>query len=525
MQDNSMLTTTSSLENFRKDVYLNFPKRSDAIMNLLDAISSHAHQCNSVVQLSNAECFKRQYSSITDAIADGLCKARWSEIEKLAYQYSQPRQDNKPNCFLVDCTGNPRPFANKLSDRTITHAPNPAPGNKPICVGHQYSVVTMLPTDAAARKKHWLVPINAKRVASHTKGNEVGMEQIKQCIENLELSNELNISVGDSLYGTENCRKIASEQSNLVHIFRLNSTRNLFFSPTEIEDVSKKGRKKEFGDKFTLNNPDTHKPCHQETQLSWTTARGKVYSVTVKLWKDMLLRGSKKFRSSEHPVNLIQVTVTDAKNNPVFKRPLWIGVFGGRRHEITLIDVYEYYKSRYDIEHFFRFGKSKLLLDAYQTADVNHEEAWWKLSLLAYMQLNLSRELVPMLPQPWELYLPEYKTIENQKNKITTPSQTQRGFYKLLNTIGTPARACVPRGKSLGRAIGATVPKRPKQPIVFKSKKTPEDNKNTNNPGSDKPGCSSDPETIEQFLERVQKKFSELNLSPDEFSNMLLNSS
>ena len=30
-------------------------------------------------------------------------------------------------------------FGLKLSDRTINHAPNPAPGNRPACVGHQYA--------------------------------------------------------------------------------------------------------------------------------------------------------------------------------------------------------------------------------------------------------------------------------------------------------------------------------------------------------------------------------------------------
>lgn len=36
----------------------------------------------------------------------------------------------------VDTTPNPRPFAATLADRGVVYQPNPAPGNKPIAVGH-----------------------------------------------------------------------------------------------------------------------------------------------------------------------------------------------------------------------------------------------------------------------------------------------------------------------------------------------------------------------------------------------------
>ena len=75
----------------------------------------------------------------------------------------------------------------------------------------------------------------------------------------------------------------------------------------------------------------------------------------------------------------------------MYKRPLWLSVFGERRNEITLYDAYQSYNSRYDIEHFFRFSKQNLLLDAYQTPDVEHEELWWQLCMLAYTQLYLGK--------------------------------------------------------------------------------------------------------------------------------------
>ena len=127
---------------------------------------------------------------------------------------------------------------------------------------------------------------------------------------------------------------------------------------------------------------------------------------------------------------------------------MWIAVLGERRHEISLMDAHENYRSRYDTEHLFRFQKNKLLMNTYQTADVEHEERWWQLCLLAYLQLYLAKDIAPILPQPWERYLPEYKNVAERR-------------------IGTPAAPCVARGKPCGRVLGEEQVKRPKTLIIF----------------------------------------------------------
>ena len=71
-----MLELTSKIQEFREELYKLFIKRPDSIMNLLDAISSNAHQCDSVVKLSTSSVFQRAYSSITDAV-------RWPNLSRL----------------------------------------------------------------------------------------------------------------------------------------------------------------------------------------------------------------------------------------------------------------------------------------------------------------------------------------------------------------------------------------------------------------------------------------------------------
>lgn len=235
-----------SLKAFRYKIYSCFTSRADANMNILDALSSYGNQCKSVTELSEAPCFERQYSSITDGIAEGSCE--WESITQAIYQAAS--QARKPDriALVVDCTPNRRASAKTLSDRHITHFPNPAPGNKPICVGHEYSTLAMIPDETALREKHWLLPLSTERVKSHEKGHEVGMRQIESFVKT-GCAETLVISIADSKYGSEDCRKKVSELPDWVHLFRLNSTRNIHSQAEKKTRTKKAGNIARYGKK------------------------------------------------------------------------------------------------------------------------------------------------------------------------------------------------------------------------------------------------------------------------------------
>ena len=102
-----------------------------------------------------------------------------------------------------------------------------------------------------------------------------------------------------------------------------------------------------------------------------------------------------------------------------------------------------------------------------QTPDVTHEEAWWQLVMIAYVQLYLAREVAENLANPWEKYLPTVRANSREKS----PSQVQKDFQRIIKGIGTPAKPPNPRNKSLGRLRGETQFKRPCYSVVFKGKK------------------------------------------------------
>ena len=277
--ENVMSDFLASLQSFRGRLHQNFKARKDAIMNLIDAVSESGRKCQSVIELSESPHFARQYTSITDAIADGLPSANWEAISKLHYEYSAVSEKKLPPCFLVDITPDVRPHAKTLQERGIVYTPaTKETGNKPIDVGVNYSIVALNPNDPSMTKdSNWIVPMSCKRVLPEENGSLVGINQIENLRETLDLQDELCVSVGDTAYGSLQSRKRVAETKSLVHIFRLASHRKIFNLAENSPETSAR-RNKTFGGKMRFNHPDTHFKEDEKLPNSLGNSQGeKVY--------------------------------------------------------------------------------------------------------------------------------------------------------------------------------------------------------------------------------------------------------
>jgi len=164
-------------------------------------------------------------------------------------------------------------------------------------------------------------------------------------------------------------------------------------------------------------------------------------------------------------------------------------------------------------------------LDAFQTPDVTNEENWWHLCSLAYNQLYLAKALVGSTLKPWERYLPEYKKSNKRRSNLATPTQTQRGFDLVLQSIGTPAAACVPRGVSPGKLNGQTSLRREDKPIIFKAKKSPKIGQNINVSGFEIKGNISNPKIIGDFIHGIHYMIGNAINPSIQFEPILFNTS
>jgi hypothetical protein len=212
--------------------------------------------------------------------------------------------------------------------------------------------------------------------------------------------------VANTKYGTPEYLNGAAQYDNLVNIIRLRSNRTLYLPPVPTEGPPQVGHPTWYGDPFKLADPTTWPDPAQTREMAHTSRRGRLYTLKIETWDEMLMKGTQTAPMHAHPFRLIHITWLDEQGQPVFKRPMWLAAFGKLRHDLSLPQIQQAYSQRFDLEHFNRFGKQRLLLTAFQTPDVRHEENWWIVAQLAYVQLWLARYLAESMPRPWERYLP-----------------------------------------------------------------------------------------------------------------------
>jgi len=462
------------IKTFREKIYNFLPSRRDAAFELIDALSSNT-SAKSVTELSLNPLHRRNYASITRSIGEYYSHQNKidttlqnQKLTNLLAESCPEKQTRHYHLFATDCTPNPRVFSETLFDRGIVHAPNPILNNKPITIGHEYSVVTYLPEKLSSEAPAWVIPLSCHRVATHEKGTMIGMKQIHDCIHSNEsFKIQLCVSVGDCAYSSPECLAEAKKNANQVHITRLRNNRKLNYTFLQTQKTNKRGRIKYYGDILNFKDEKTWRTPDEICTIQSKNKKGLVQTIKIESWDSILMRGHRDAIIVDYPFRLLRICVYTFSGELLFKRPLWLIATGSRRGELSLQDIFFSYRQRFDIEHFFRFGKDKLLMNKIQTPDVSHEEAWWQFVMMAYGQLYLAREIANNTIKPWEKYLPTLKSPEQEKS----PTQVQRDFSRIIQEIGTPAKPPKPRKKALGRSLGELQLKRPRYEVVVKGKK------------------------------------------------------
>ncbi len=371
------------------------------------------------------------------------------------------------SCRSAELTSKPvsRPFARTLEDRAFVYQPNPVGSNKPVTIGHAYSVVACLPEKGQADDPPWVVPLGVQRVQSQATARVVGAEQLKMLLQDdtQPFHAGLCVQVADSAYSGAGYLGRLGTQRNLVSVTRAADNR-VFYRQFSVEPAEPgQGHPRWYGVSFDLKDGTTWGPPDETAETTFTTRRGRTYRVQLHGWHNLLMRGKRNLPMQCFPFTLLRAVVLDELGQPAFKRALWLIVIGERRGELSLVEAWDAYRQRYDLEHFFRFGKQRLLMAAYQTPEVEHEENWLTLVQLATVQLWLARDLAGVQLRSWERYLPQ------RTSGVASPSQVQRDWERIIRLIGTPAQPPKRRGKSPGRAQGACPARRPRRPVIKKS--------------------------------------------------------
>ena len=207
------------------------------------------------------------------------------------------------------------------------------------------------------------------------------------------------------------------------------------------------------------------------TQLS----NGRKVIVEVCSWENRLIRTKRGKSMKDKSFRLISIRLLDGQTQEAFyKNRMWLGVWGKRGKELDLEEIYWCYRNRFDIEHFFRFSKQRLLLDKYQTPDVEHLDNWMEIVNLAYWMLWVAKEESQPCVNKWQKYDPYYKN-RVKYNLSPSPSEVQRQLATIILSFNQEPFIPKLKIKSKGRQKGDLQPKRKRYEVVYKGKKKPKE--------------------------------------------------
>ncbi len=443
------MTTTlaplQSLQTIRGKLLGIFPRRADALFELIDALLLTIDP-RSPVELSQSPAFRRRFGMVYDALRKGEIDA---DLARQVLAEAEPSEAlTVAGCAVygVDTTIDPRPQAETLEDRSQVYSTS----QKKAVAGHQYSWLGRIVSQAPA----WFAPRDLERVASRDTPAAVAARQVLRLAATLVVAGVLSAVVADSGYAKAPFLAGCVGLTSLCVLVRLPCNRVLYGAPPapvlnpQTGKCAKKGRPPVHGTKFRLKTPPA-----PERQVEFPLPRGKG-TVRVSAW------GQLHFKELPRLVGTaVRVEFFTPSGQPKYLRPLWL--FWSGPNAFSLEALCQMYLARFGIEHFFRFAKQRLGLRCAKSPTLPACENWMWVVALAYTQLLLARSLVKAMPRPWD------KTPRDPQQPLTA-GQVQQAWPIFSLNLCTPASAPKPSGKAPGRAADFHPEPRPRQPVVSK---------------------------------------------------------
>jgi hypothetical protein len=218
-------------------------------------------------------------------------------------------------------------------------------------------------------------------------------------------------------------------------------------------------------------------PPTETVEIETFTSRGRALIVKIERWDDMMIRTKAGHSMKDKPFNLFGSQVFDAQTGElVFQKPMFISVFGKLKDKVSTVQAHQEYRNRYDIEVHNRFSSHNLLVNDYQTPEVQTLDNWLLIVAAAYWLLFVAADEVDLIVKPWERNLPKNKEIKDAQTTTTQPkksvAQTKKGAFALFSTLDTKPYKPKSVNNGTGRKKGMTMTPRNNKKVNRKSNKS-----------------------------------------------------
>jgi len=435
------------LQQFRQKLLRVFPRRSDALFELADALLLSLDP-RSPVELSASPAFRRRFSMVYDALRKGDVDE--DQARQLLAEVEPPEAITIGGyaIYAGDSTPQPRPDAPTLSDRSSVYSTSQ---DGPVLGQHHSWLGRVI-----AKGQSWFAPRDVERIATNSTPAAVAAHQVIRLAATLAVGT-LAVVVVDSAYAKVAFLTAFVGLANLCVLVRLAQNRVLYGAPAPVvyNPVTgkrlKRGRPSVHGAKFRLKAPPP--------SASQVTFSLKEVTVRVSAWDQLHFKALPKLVGK-----VVRVEFLKPDGSPKYQRPLWL--FWSGLTTVALPDLCQMYLLRFGIEHFFRFLKQHLGLHCAQSTDATAQRNWLWTVIWAYVQLMLARTLVTPQAHAWD------PKARRDPQRPLTPGQVRQAWGTFSHRLGTPAHAPRPSGNGAGRPSGFRPAPRPRYPVVSKKQKT-----------------------------------------------------
>jgi hypothetical protein len=428
----------SILDTLRHNVYhCCFTRGGDALFDLADALLTDP-SARSFIELSQAPSFRRSWSSLYEALEDGRIDRGALLREFITLM---PSRFLRGRLVLgLDTSPILRPEAHTAPDRTFVHRSGLPPDATPVGAGWQFSTLVVLPDPVSS----WVYILDNRRVPSSETARSIGVAQLTEVLARLHHLGALLVL--DRAYSNAPWI-VSTQQLRIDQLIRARCDQVLYRPPLERPAQPGPGRPALDGPRFKGSDPTSH----GSLDADWQGLDARGHPVQVTAWRNLHLVEARHI-----PITVIRVIRPRARGSKRDPRVSWFWWLGGALP--PLAEIPQLYGRRFGQEHGYRFLKQDLRWAAPRVRSPEQFECWTDLVSLVHNHLVLARPFVEEQRRPWE-----------RNGRPATPRQVRRAMGQIIAQLGTPARAPQPRGKSPGRAPGATVKRAPRQPVIRKS--------------------------------------------------------
>ena len=468
-----------SVEDFRAAVAGSFDTQGAVLLNLIEALAVGPRP-GAPVEVSLSAVFGYGHDSLYQALRraaealgekidseDWLLELRKARLAWLAVPPPSPLRADLGawKIRILDASNHSRPQVKTVRVGYV----HGADGMKP---GQGLSLLAERVGEGS-----WTLPLEITWMPPETGPTSLGAQQIESFVAAHSWPAEDVLDVDSPYTVRPFLERVIAAGVNVLGRVRNN---RCFYLP--VEESQGFGRPARLGAKFKLNDPTTHSPA--EATESWELATGG--RITASCWSEVRQKGW-----ACQPLTLYRVIEYGADGQPRYKRPLWLlfatghpcvdvpvpAVMAPTSCEAEPVAVVAptpapvepvqivpptprqaeaIYDERFSIEHAIRFSKQELGLVSGQFNSIaaeGREQTWVELVATAYWLLWVLREVVDEQAATWPAWW---------RSRKLTPGAMRRLAAGLFIELGWSKPTVKPRGKSPGRAVGATQTPRPR---------------------------------------------------------------